>query len=268
MDTIDVKKASLPNGAISYRIAGSGPALFFLHGLGGSSKSWLYQLKMLASRFTVFSWDTPGYGNSARRNPDIDAYASAAAELIDALELDHLTVVGNSMGGLIAGRLAVQRPDLVSRLVLSSTFAGQGKPQDAPLAEGYRKRIKELDTSSREEFGKARAKSMTADSATQKAFDLVAEIASEVHKEGYVEACTMLDRADNRAILPQLQMPVLILEAENDSIVAKEKGDELAELIPHAERAIVRNGGHASYIEVPEEYNRCLIDFFERNSLD
>ncbi|MFO7850364.1 MAG: alpha/beta hydrolase [Spirochaetia bacterium] len=265
---MELKRASLPKGTISYRSAGVGPAILFLHGLGGGSKSWLYQLKMLSRRYQVLAWDTPGYGESARRSPDLETYARSAAELIEALHLDRVTLVGNSMGGLIAGRLAAIRPDLISRLVLSSTFAGKSKPQDAPLAEGYRKRIQELETLTGDEFGRARAKSMTAATTTQEAFDLVAEIASEVHKDGYADACKMLDGADNRAVLPQLKLPVLILEAEDDSIVTKEKGDELSALIPHAERATIKAGGHASYIEIPEEYNRYLVDFIERTPSD
>jgi pimeloyl-ACP methyl ester carboxylesterase len=255
----------LKNGKISIQTAGSGPTILLLHGLGGASGSWKYQLETLQREYTVIAWDAPGYGRSDRRRPDVDAYADALQELAEASGFDGVTVVGHSMGGVIAGRLAARNPGWISRLVLSSTFTGNGNQEpDAPLSEGYRRRIQELDTMSREDFGRARARSMTPKGTRKVPFDLVAEIAGRVDRGGYEDACRMLDRADNREALMRVRMPVLILSAEKDTIMSEANADQLAELIPHAQRETVYGVGHAPYIEDPEQYNRILINYIRR----
>lgn len=263
MENIQLHTISFEKGALSYRISGSGPMIFFLHGLGGASKSWLRQLEGLQDEFTVVAWDTPGYGKSERRKADVDSYADAALELLEALKGEDVTVVGHSMGGVIAGRMISKDREMIKRVVLSSTFAGEWKDPEAVLSEGFQQRIHELDTMSRRDFGLARAKSMTSDRIGRSSFEELAGISAEIEKDGYVDACKVLNWADNREGLRNVQIPVLILEAEEDTIIAKSEGDKLAALIPHAERRVIQGAGHAPYMEKPLKYNLVLKDFIQ-----
>jgi len=260
----ELETAALAGGRISYRKAGSGPGLLCLHGLGGGSKSWAHQLRDLADRFTVVAWDCPGYGASDRREPSVDAYADAAAELIRHLDLAPVLLVGHSMGGLVAGALAARHPDLVDRLVLSCTFWGEAIPAGQPISPNFADRFEDRKNLDDDAFGLARATGMTGPDVDHETFEAVAEIAGEIRLPGYEDACRVLSHTDNRPLLAELDLPVLVVEAEHDSVMRRERTEPLAAMIPGARRVTLPGVGHAPYIEDGAAYNAMLREFADR----
>ena len=89
---------------LSYRSMGRGEPILFLHGLLGSADSWLFQLHDLSDRYRVISWDAPGYGQSGEVEPELELFADQLRGFIDKLALPSLTLVGHSMGGVLAAR--------------------------------------------------------------------------------------------------------------------------------------------------------------------
>src|ERR1700756_882181 len=107
----------------AFRVAGSGPALLLIHGVGCDSKSWEPVLAKLAQRFTVIAPDLLGHGESDKPRADysLAAFANGMRDLLAALGIDRVTVVGHSYGGGGAVPIAFQYPQLVERIVLVST---------------------------------------------------------------------------------------------------------------------------------------------------
>lgn len=116
---------------------GSGPAVLLLHG-GGPGASGLSNysrnVEALARRFRVLVPDMPGYGKSSKAVHGADPFgdlASAMLGLLEALDIERTHVVGNSLGGACALRMALDRPDRIGRLVLmgpGGIGVSQGKP--------------------------------------------------------------------------------------------------------------------------------------------
>ncbi len=104
----------------AYRIAGSGPAVLLIHGIGDNSTTWSPVHRLLARRFTVIAPDLLGHGQSDKPRADysIAAYANGMRDLLSVLEIDRVTVVGHSLGGGVAMQFAYQFPQLVERLIL------------------------------------------------------------------------------------------------------------------------------------------------------
>ncbi|MCV7434298.1 alpha/beta fold hydrolase [Mycolicibacterium bacteremicum] len=104
----------------AYRIAGSGPAVLLIHGIGDNSTTWHTVQTMLARRFTVIAPDLLGHGQSDKPRADysVAAYANGMRDLLSVLDVDRVTVVGHSLGGGVAMQFAYQFPQLVDRLVL------------------------------------------------------------------------------------------------------------------------------------------------------
>ena len=104
----------------AYRMAGRGPALLFLHGIGDDSSTWLDLLAALAGDFTVIAPDLLGHGSSAKPRADysVAAYACGMRDLLTTLDVDRVTVVGHSLGGGVAMQFAYQFPERCERLVL------------------------------------------------------------------------------------------------------------------------------------------------------
>jgi pimeloyl-ACP methyl ester carboxylesterase len=102
---------------------GSGPALLFVHGVGGSWTNWLETICAFADDHRVVVLDLPGFGASESppsEPPSITGYAALLDELCGVLGIASAAVVGNSMGGLVAAELALRSPQRVERLVLVS----------------------------------------------------------------------------------------------------------------------------------------------------
>ncbi len=117
--TVEVDSEPFGRIAVHVRVAGQGPPLLLVHGLMTSSYSWRYVLAPLGERFTVYAPDLPGAGASgkpARRYGAADT-ARFLGELLDALGIRGCPVVGNSMGGYLCMRLALDDPGAMSRLV-------------------------------------------------------------------------------------------------------------------------------------------------------
>ena len=104
----------------AYRIAGSGPALLLIHGIGDNSLAWEPVHSRLARNFTVIAPDLLGHGQSDKPRADysVAAYANGMRDLLSVLDIDQVTVLGHSLGGGVAMQFAYQFPQLVERLVL------------------------------------------------------------------------------------------------------------------------------------------------------
>ena len=106
---------------ISTMEAGQGPAVLAVHGLGGTKGSFLPTLAALAGRFRVIAMDLPGFGDSDKplgAPYDARFFARAVVDLLDALELERVHLVGNSLGGRVALEVGLRSPERVQRLAL------------------------------------------------------------------------------------------------------------------------------------------------------
>src|SRR4051795_13289562 len=108
---------------VSYRVAGSGPALLLLHGIANSSDTWARAAPLLSEHHTVIAPDLLGHGESAAPRGDysLGAHASGARDVVTALGHERVTVVSHSLGGGIAMQFAYQFPERAQRLVLVSS---------------------------------------------------------------------------------------------------------------------------------------------------
>ena len=119
---------TVPSGRLHYVEAGAGPPILALHQTPRSWDEFRELIPLLAVRHRVLAMDTIGFGASspvAGRSSEgagsIEAYAEAAGELLDALDIGEVCVLGHHTGGVIAIELAARRPHQVRELVLSST---------------------------------------------------------------------------------------------------------------------------------------------------
>ena len=253
--------ANLTHGPLTYRAVGTGPAVVFMHGLLGNSRSWVKQFAPFSRTHRVIAWDAPGFGGSAVVEPSVDVFADTLGALLDALECPSAVFVGHSMGGVVAARLAARRPELVSGLVLSCSHAGYGQSADSPPSAKLGSRLKELEALGAEEYGRVRARGMTAKGASAEVLDLAARIATEARPEGMIASSRMLQLADNRALLPGLPMPRMVITGAEDPVVQPAMKDELLALTAGVRHVEIPAVGHAPYLEDAEAFNAAIGEF-------
>jgi len=107
----------------AFRIAGDGPAILLIHGVGDNSTTWDSVQTKLAQRFTVIAPDLLGHGKSDKPRADysVAAYANGMRDLLAVLDIERVTIVGHSLGGGVTMQFVYQYPQLVERVVLVGT---------------------------------------------------------------------------------------------------------------------------------------------------
>ncbi|WP_026180169.1 alpha/beta fold hydrolase [Hahella ganghwensis] len=118
---------------IHYRDVGEGPVIVLMHGIMSSLQTWDGWSEELSKNFRVISLDMPGFGLTGGPE-DIDDFNedyifNTFAKFIDNIELERFSMAGNSFGGYIAARYAVQYPERVEKLILLDP---SGYPQERP----------------------------------------------------------------------------------------------------------------------------------------
>jgi pimeloyl-ACP methyl ester carboxylesterase len=115
-----VEHVSIHGQRFGYRRGGQGPVLLLLHGIAGSSRTWIPAMHLLQRDFTVLAPDFLGHGQSAKPLGDysLGNHASGMRDFLQLLDIERVTVVGQSFGGGVAMQFAYQFPELCERLVL------------------------------------------------------------------------------------------------------------------------------------------------------
>ncbi len=241
---------------VAYRRKGQGEPTLFLHG-AGFTRMWLPFYEELSRRVDLIAPEHPGYGETAM--PDwlsgFDDYVLHYDELLDALGLDRVHLVGYSLGGWTAAELAVFFPRRLRSLTLI-TPAGLRIP-DKP--------IKNLIAMTPEELWSTVFNDPTNLPSVLPDYEDLEEI---VHQYG--EGTTLARLAWNpnydlklERRLRRVTCPALVMRAEEDRLLPDEIAERYAELLPAARLHTIPRTGHALPVEQPEQAAAVIADFIE-----
>ncbi|HTD09787.1 MAG TPA: alpha/beta hydrolase [Solirubrobacteraceae bacterium] len=256
--------------------ASSGAPLVFIHGLSGCWANWLEQLPVLAGEHRVVTLDLPGFGYSPmpRQPITMSGYAQLLDRLLDELQIDAATVVGNSMGGFISAELAISFPQRVERLVLISaagisTTGHRGSTRALPVlrrAETVLAATGAWMASKSDAVARhPRLREATLNVVIRHPSRLPAALAAEqlrgAGKPGFMQALQAVLDYDIRERLPEIACPTLIVWGDSDRLITVSDADVFAELIPNSRKVIYEDTGHMSMLERPAAFNALLEEF-------
>src|SRR5688572_30453956 len=202
MSAEQVRTVARGDARFTYLEAGAGAPLVLLHGVGSGARSWKHQLSGLSKDFRVIAWDAPGYGGSsalAAPEPSAEGYANALCKFLEALGVDKLHLVGNSLGCVMAARFARIYPQRILSLTLSSIATGHAH---LPTAERERLRAMRLDDLAAlgpKGMAEKRGPRLVGPNADADAVRTVVETMGMIRPDGYTQAVKMLSNADTRA---------------------------------------------------------------------
>src|SRR3954471_15921702 len=262
---------------VSYRVAGSGPALLLLHGIANSSDTWARVAPLLSDRFTVIAPDLLGHGESAAPRGDysLGAHASGARDVATALGHDRVTVIGHSLGGGIAMQFAYQFPERCERLVLVSS-GGLGREVHlllrAAALPGADYVLPALTSTrllgvGRGVGGLLRRLRLAPGEDLQVLADGFASLDNAGSRQAFlhtvravIEPSGQRVSAQDRLSLAAL-LPTLIVWGENDSIIPAEHGDAAHAAMPGSRLEVFPGAGHMPHDADPERFAALLIEF-------
>lgn len=251
-----------------YRESGTGTPILWIMGLGNDHRGWAYQIPAFRDRFRCISYDNRDVGQSQRASAPytIADMVADAVGLLDALEVERAHVVGFSMGGAQAQELAIRHPDRVLRLVLCNTYTSRDPRGEAI----FRGRILLRERLSPEEFQRVTLPWAYSHLDYQRPGFIEATIEAILNdpypqsNEAYrrqVEATLSVATEDR---LGDIRAPTLLLFGGEDITTPLRFARTLEAGIPNATLRVVEGAGHGMPWSHPEEFNRAVQEFLER----
>jgi 3-oxoadipate enol-lactonase len=240
-----------------------GPPLVFINSLGTDFRIWNEVAEILAPDFRIITYDKRGHGlsESGPDKNDIADYARDLVALLDILGVGRATIVGLSIGGMIAQELYRQNPDRVAALVLCDTAAKIGTDEvwDQRIAEVERGGIEALADAVMQRW-------FTAHFRAARSTELAGMRAmlTRTPRQGYLAACGALKRADLRPYAGRIQAPTLCLVGDEDGSTPVALVKETAALIPGSRFEIVEGAGHLPNVEKPKIVARLVAEHAKR----
>jgi pimeloyl-ACP methyl ester carboxylesterase len=234
------------------------PPLLYLHGtfLGNL---WLDYHQALARHYHLFAPDIPGFGLTPRPDwmRDMSDYILYFRDLLDALGLEKIHLVGHSLGGWMAVEIAVWYPERVNKLVLSN--AAGIRVKGSPIPHLLAMHPEELLAACFDNLAAA-------------APLIPAEVTEEYLLSQYRQRATLAALAWNPDYDPKLerrltnlQCPTLLVWGENDRLIAPVYGETYHKLIPHAQLITLSDTGHMPMFEKQEEWSAAISEFLVGN---
>jgi 2-hydroxymuconate-semialdehyde hydrolase len=274
--TATITTCDVAVGDYTFRVNQTGKAgndaILWLHGSGPGATAltnWEWMIGELGDEYHNIAPDIIGFGDSTHPEPPPAGLAEftqlrvdTLLALLDTLGVDKVALVGNSMGGIISMRLAVQAPDRVERLVLM----GSGGAPDLFTPELLR-----LITFYNDPTVEAMAELMSCFVYDPAFFDgKLEEIAAarmprasrDDVKRSHLATFTLgapLDLSDE--VLGAIEQPTLVVHGREDRIMPVAAGYHFAERIPNAQLHVFPKAGHWMQLEQPQRFANLLRAF-------
>jgi 3-oxoadipate enol-lactonase len=255
------------NGAdLHYTSTGSGPETVVLsHGLLFSGEMFREQVRHLAQRYRVITYDHRGQGLSevTAAGYDMDNLARDASDLVEALGVAPCHFAGLSMGGFVAMRLAARRPALLRSCILLETSADPEAPENVPRYRRLNLALRMLGAGLVAPqvmpvlFGKTFLSDPDRAELRQEWLRRLRALRRSVHRS----VTGVVEREGIHEELRNVRVPTLVLVGEEDTATPPPKADRICVAIPGARLVQIPRAGHSSTIENPTAVNAAIDAF-------
>ncbi|MCD6507406.1 alpha/beta fold hydrolase [Candidatus Poribacteria bacterium] len=260
---------------IRYLHAGQGDPMVLLHGLGVFAESWLYNIPVLAKRFSVYAPDLIGFGRSdkPRIKYDVETFDAFLLGFLNTLGIKRAVLIGNSLGGGIALYFALSHPDRVEKLVLvDPALIGRDVSWGLRILSIPLLGRVLIGKGSKEELRRALSSSFydpkfLTDDWVEEAYRIsklpgikhpfLSVIRNGVSLWGIKRRYVLINR------LHELSMPVLIVWGEEDRVISVRYAYAAYHRIKNAKLIIFEGCGHAPQIERYTQFNKAVLEFLQ-----
>ncbi|MEM1386771.1 MAG: alpha/beta fold hydrolase [Pseudomonadota bacterium] len=242
-----------------HRRAGAGARIVLLHGFLGGSAHWQAEIARFSATHDVIAPDLPGFGEAGAM-PGYDRIERMADYLIDLLDdigVTAFSLLGHSMGGMVAQSVAAKIPDRVHRLILYGTGPLGVMPDRFETLDVSRRRLREdgIENSVRR---------IAATWLVKREHDpnlpFLASVGDCASVDAALKAFDAMEHWDGRQQLPSLRMPSLILWGDRDRSYRWPQIETLWTGLPNASLAAVPGASHAAHLEKPRVVHAILED--------
>jgi 3-oxoadipate enol-lactonase len=253
---------------VHYQVVGpsDGPVLVFVNSLGSDLRIWQEVAPAFAERFRVILYDKRGHGLSDAPSAPytMDEHTDDLLALLDHLGVEKASLVGLSVGGMIAQRMAVRAPERVQSITLCCTAAKIGTP------ELWADRIGAVETGGIEPIADAVLQRwFTPLFHETRADDLAGwrNMLVRTPAHGYAGTCAAIRDADLRPDAGRIAVPTLCVAGDQDGSTPADLVKGTADLIPGARFALIPGAGHIPCVEKPAELSGLITQHLKEAGL-
>lgn len=247
-------------------VIGNGPDLVLIHGWGMSSAVWQTQVKVLANHYTLHLVDLPGMGLSQPCDPyHLEAMAGIIALALPA----GANILGWSLGGLVAMRIAMDSPEKVKKLVLvGSTPCFVNRPDwalgiPAHILETFASNMRADYHSTLTQF--LTLQCMGAKEARETVKILRSNLAERPISSAHSlqQALTILLETDLRLALTSLTHQTLLIHGDRDTLAPLQAAQWMTQTLKNANLQMIKGAAHASFLSHQSQFSHALIEFLQ-----
>lgn len=251
---------------IHYVEEGQGGPVVFAHGFVMDHTMFAAQFEELPRTHRCIAWDMRGHGHSD--TPDGPwSMADLVADLegfIEEVAVPPCDLVGMSLGGMTAVRVALQRPDLVRSLVLVDSSADGVDPGSEPMYRDFQAQVEHDGL--KEDLARSTLPIFYAQSFIDANPDVmdyhVDRVTSMPAKAVYEGLRVLIERGSVTDRLGELKMPALFIHGELDAALPVSGAEKESALVPGSKLVKIPGAGHSTPIEAPDAVNEALASFF------
>jgi 3-oxoadipate enol-lactonase len=258
------QKTEIRGRNIAYTLLGSAgaPAVVLGHALGANSHIWGYQLPLLAPRFRVLVYDLPGHGESdPPMGPDsFEDFANDLAALLDRTGITQATLVGLSIGGMIAQHFASLYPDRLQALVLCSTGC-QTNEAGKKIFEDRISQVNQGGIDTQVEGSVSRWFTPQFLSDAPATIEWVKWMYRKTSPAGFINGCRAIQELDTLNRLANITAPTLLIPGELDQAFPESISRTIQSRIKNARLKILTGAAHIGNVELPHRFNEILFEF-------
>lgn len=255
---------------VYYECRGSGPALLFLHGAGSNAATWWQQLPLFSEHHRCVTMDIRCFGRSAAPTAEFSMplFVADVLAVLDALGIERAVLIGQSLGGMIGLRVALQHPQRVAAFVACDSTLAIDHPV---LLDRLERRNATQAGASIEQrslgawFLRERPE-LAALYAQINHFNPSAYRIPAAEWRAALAALLRPEQLTPLAALPSLRCPTLLLIGEEDPLVPAAVMHEVSALLPSSEVVVIERAGHSAYFEQAALFNRHVADFIGRRA--
>ena len=249
---------------------GNGSPVMLLHGLQDCTGNWDHIASALSQRHRVYALDSRGHGDSERTpgHYHFEDYVGEVGEVLDALDLHDVALVGHSAGGKYAFAHVADRPQRVSRLVIVDMDPDQQNPGSAGMFDRYRAESDEWD-----DIATVVERLRLREPRTSKVLlEHQARAMTRPLPDGRLawkrdrQVIVEYERPDAWNILPRISVPTLLIRGADSPLLRREVAERMAEAIHRCALVEVPGGGHWCYGENPAGFLAALGPFIDTPS--
>lgn len=244
------------------------PVLLFAHGLLWGTHLYDKQVEHFKSSYRCIAFDFRGQGKSevTKSGYDMDSLAEDAIALLEALEISKCHLVGLSMGGYVAQRVALKRPDLLHSLILLDTGAEAENPEKKA---DYKKMLRAIHWLGIKRISKKVMPIMFGetflnDKSRKQEYKTWLEHLRQNNKKGAMRATVgVIERDGVLSRLPEINLPTLIVVGDEDKPTPYEEAQKMHFAIKGSKLAVIKQAGHSTPVEQPERLNQVMSTFLK-----